>query len=439
MSAEISEELNLSRPGLLHPSYKYRKLVPIEGSSDVTLAVSQGNVSTFELPSGAMNLSKSYLTFTATPTAGGANNYNWEQVNCLAHIDSIEFLNRQGTSIFNIREVSHYTKLVWLAETKVDDFLTFPVSVGSHQNKLLHKINDTKSALKRADGQDYETAYIEPKQAEPGTVNAATPVLRAQIDLKMLYNTLCEQDIDIDFNETMIFKIYWNQANKILWYGTSATDPSAGAAQTAGALTLGSLSMYIAYEKNPEIIAKLKSQIMGDGVNILYQTYAVFKKNIPATGNVSVSCKLNRGHGISLRRIYSSIFNTTETYNNMYDHSNRSSGKLTSYNSSIDGQRLQEFTVNCGTSGQDYLINKAHLNGSLILSCGQYDNNWFHVDRFEEEVPLPVKNDENSQGIDLSLEKEYMFEFAAASAGNHYCFAIVQKLMRITKEGIQVI
>ena len=59
------------------PSYRFAKLYKTTGGQDITVGTSLQETE-FELPTRCMNLSRSKLRFTATPTAAGADpNFNW--------------------------------------------------------------------------------------------------------------------------------------------------------------------------------------------------------------------------------------------------------------------------------------------------------------------------------------------------------------------------
>ncbi len=71
-----STEINYSTTNSTHPIYKYLQILPQIRSQTVNLTAVGVQVTNFIILASVCNLSKSYITFTSTLPASGANNYN---------------------------------------------------------------------------------------------------------------------------------------------------------------------------------------------------------------------------------------------------------------------------------------------------------------------------------------------------------------------------
>jgi hypothetical protein len=92
-------------------------------------------------------------------------------------------------------------------------------------------------------------------------------------------------------------------------------------------------------QRNQEIINRVMAQYQS-GYNVL--TDFMWTRKVPLQGtSQSVILKLNRAHGMRLRRIYHSLFHGTESSNTAYDHS----AKVTSFYTQLNAQRLQDYDL----------------------------------------------------------------------------------------------
>jgi hypothetical protein len=88
--------------------------------------------------------------------------------------------------------------------------------------------------------------------------------------------------------------------------------------------------------------------------------------------------------------------------------------------------------------------------GSVIMTSNQYQYYWFWCDDFSNVKSATQKElggiseDNQLQGLDLTNERKYDIILNTNNAGsalnglNHYCFAITEKIMQITPNGILV-
>jgi len=115
--------------------------------------------------------------------------------------------------------------------------------------------------------------------------------------------------------------------------------------------------------------------------------------------------RFNRGHGIRLKKIFHSVFNSAETVSTStdnaagnirvrataYDNDNRfypATGgdgvvrpKVNTFYTMLDNERIQEFNLTCA-SFDDYKLLKDKLAESMIQSSDMYYYNWFWIEDF---------------------------------------------------------
>ncbi len=109
--------------------YKLSKLLPQSGQQNVTVSVSGGQESLFQIPARQVfNTSKSQLSFTYTiPVSAGAGIYQRAFMNCMPAIRQIQLYSTNGIYLCDLNFANNYTRVVWDPETSVNEFLTYIV------------------------------------------------------------------------------------------------------------------------------------------------------------------------------------------------------------------------------------------------------------------------------------------------------------------------
>src|SRR5438270_6369127 len=92
---QISSQLDYQKINYAHPTYKYNKIFSITGLQTQTISTAGGQENIFEIPVTAFNLAQSFLQFTVTATAAGANNANWFYNDVFATIRQIQLYKRR--------------------------------------------------------------------------------------------------------------------------------------------------------------------------------------------------------------------------------------------------------------------------------------------------------------------------------------------------------
>jgi len=468
-----ASQLNYRKDVFVHPSYRMTRVLPLSGSTIQTVNTTGGQETIFEIPVNAVNFAKSYLTFSfqiPPQTADNTAIRNYCFMDCFPHFRQLQLYTRSGIFICDLNEVANYTKVIWNAETKIENFLNNGLMVGinnagaastrtagaigagAHFNRnngavlsipAARLLGDTTTAASSAD-----VSYTEPRyvfQSVVGGDVAGLPSIlnfNVNIPFSMFKNTILSLDKDIYFGEIIILRAVWSPSVKIGFYNSgSATDFTNLAAALATNVSVSNINLYVAVEKNPELVNGLRALIASGGHNVLIPYVYTFKNSLPASTSQNVSLRFNRAHGSRLLKIYHTLFNGTESSVTAYDHNNINGVKCASYYTMLNNERLQEFNVDT-TSLDDWNLQKDSLKGSVLQTSNMFQYNWFHRDRWDG---LSLKDEESQSnletGLDLSVEQKWDIycTTATATAYNHYDFAVTQKMLTISSAGITVI
>ena len=207
--------------------------------------------------------------------------------------------------------------------------------------------------------------------------------------------------------------------------------------------TVTSIQLFLAIETNQDIAQQVREKKnSAEGLSVL-MPYVYGNKINLAAGSVSVSLKYSRANGLKLLKIYHMLSSNTETNGTVsYNTSNVAQAELTDFYSNLNNNRLQQFNVTCA-NGEDWMLLKNLLKGSLYVSQNVYKYNWVWIDDFSGSIsPLnesPVPDTDNfMKGIDLSSEQKWDIFMTTAAQLNHFTFSICQKMLVVNSSGIQI-
>ena len=249
--------------------------------------------------------------------------------------------------------------------------------------------------------------------------------------------------------------------------------PNAGSAVAVNTAALTNLALYIAVETDPIVTSQLINKVNGAGfvmtIPYVYCTKspvnvsAILGTAAPSTSSFSMQQRITRGYGHRLLRCYSAIFGAEGiTAGNMsimdnshafpntiadgatvmgvgsvtgFTTNQHSDLCLGGYNTTLDGIRLQDFTVSASDSTH-WLINEPYLRGSCILTLDQYKNQCCHVDSWTGK-PVCEEDDTIDNGLSLDADKTYgvsyqtLYNTSSSTQLNHYLFFVVQRVLAI--------
>lgn len=468
--AQIAPQLDFKKEEYAHPSYRFNRVLQMSGLTTETVTVAGGQEMRFEIPVSAVNLSRSYITFQFRVPAAPNPGMNNVFMDCFPHFSIVQLYTRTGIYICDLNEAANYTSVVYNAETKLSDFLceglmgrvagaaglpaTNPnlIGSGSHFQRSNLAVNPAGNRPAITTGAASAAANI--FYTEPAYVNRSVTieagggesVLNCNVcfPLNHYHNTIFATDKDIYFGEIVVMRIVWSPSIKIAYTNTVSANLTVGAAALTVSISVRDIALNIATEKNPEIVNQLQAQIAESKYSLLIP-YVITSKNSLTGTSQNVSLRFNRGHGRRLTKIYHTIFNSTESSNTAYDHNNVGTavtgiGRCASYYTLLDSSRLQEFDINCDVL-DDWNLVREELKGSVLQSSDIFKYNWFHRDRFDG-LTLESEGKINNYEVGLDLNQERRWDIYCTtvnSAFTHYNFAITQKLLTITPEGITCI
>lgn len=307
--------------------------------------------------------------------------------------------------------------------------------------------NNVGVTQKRYDNTTSQLIGTEPQYIEVGAVgnggNAGDLFGKVKIPLGMYKNTVLALDKDLYAGEILLLRIVWNGSNRIYFTGDSPNNPADAPVAGAGDVAISKLQLFVAMEKNMEIVNQLQNQVSTGGMSILIPYVHSYKTNLNG-GTQSVSLRFNRGHGIRLHKIYHSLFNSVDTINTAYDNSNVGSTKCSSFYTMLNSSRLQQFDIS-PAEYEDYMLLKDKLFSSVLQTSNVYQYNWCWIDDFSENInpdekSIMTKADNYETGLNLSLEQKWDIYITNANVAlNHLSFAVCQKLLTVGPSGISVL
>ena len=469
MSIVSSNQINYKTVEFAHPKYRFLQLFPQSGSQTQTQTGSGGQTTTIELPIGCYNLSKSIISFTVTPPqpSDGAK-ANFMIKDAVTAFRRVVLKNRAGQFICDLSEAQNYTNIVNKAETKLEDMLSYDIwANGRGQGQGLRAnnnsaISETTATVPSKDFGNQGTAngvvpsrpVIETQYVEPGVINVPNPVLQYRIPMSMFPNTIFSLDRDIFWGEILLVEFTWGSTNKVGWESIGVLNPAATALPFNGNVEITNLKFFACLEENPIIANECKAITeTTEGVNILHDFVYTSRQTIGMSSAAGIITRTNRSQGMTLKKIYTSIYKTVESVATSYDHSNLPligatlGNKIDTLFTTMDNRRLQDFNLLCSGpvgGGDDYMLLKEKLKGSCILDQDMYTRNWFFLDSWEEERPfsdMPIEEQNYMVGLDLSSEKDYQFNTTTQSTNPnlYFTYTIVQRMVNISPRGLTIL
>ena len=436
------KELDYTKYQMTHGSYQLTKTIQQTGYTTTTLTTSGGQESIFELSPKVYNFAESYLEFTATPVASGADFYNRINLDGLTFIRQITLYTRSGLFLADIPDVGNYMNMTMRRNFKIDDVQTWDKEGGKFEG--LRCSNVAAGSNYRYDGTTGTTAYLEPSYLRVGGKNTADPVINVQMNLNRIIHSIFSQDKDLYFGgEVLYLRIVWNPTTKIAFIGKSATDPTGDVAAYAGNIAITNLVLYMAVEQNQVIENEVRNKVLSaEGLNIVLPYVYQNKISLGGTSQ-NLSIKYSRAHGSKLLKIYWAPYSATESSNTTYDHDNLAGAKVSQFYTTVNNIRTSQFNYNC--DGDDYRMQRKRLQGSCILSSDEYYYNWVWIEDFTNnysmvDKPLKPAEDNYVDGMPLDMEVKYdVFTNTANANYNHYVYAICQKNLVINSSGISLV
>ena len=260
----------------------------------------------------------------------------------------------------------------------------------------------------------------------------------------------------------------------------SEFSPTNAAVATTLQPALSNLALYVSVETDPIITSQLINKVNTEGFSMTVPYVYCTKTPISVsaltaggadafkTSSFAMQQRITRGYGQRLLRCYSAIFgNETIAAGNQaagtgtlpktvsgdiaclqtqtvgFTINQHNDTALSAYNTSLDGIRLQDFTLS-GEDATHYLVNEPYLRGSCILNVEQYKNQCMHIDSWTGN-PICQEDDTVDNGISLDADKTYgvtyttLNNITSSSSFQHYLFFVVQRSLMIKGNQIMLV
>ena len=445
----FSEELVYSKGISSHGNYKYLRIVPIgSGGQSPTLSLTSTVQTQFELPNNVINLSKSKLCFDLNIGTQGAGICNNVHGNALSLIDRITLTSRSGTILADIPNCHIFGNMVSAVKTKYSDIVsrtpinTQSMTMGGHATVgtalALSQLTPVSDIVRCNGTANYHcpppavgpalafTPVSEPVVLFTAAANVANSI-SYQIELSAFKDTLMQINKNIYFDDNLLLTITWNSANKFS-FTTPLTASVANPVAQAVIPTLSGLYIYTACETDPTIISQLVSTVNA-GFSMVVPFVRGQKFASAASAGASMQQRISKSDCSTLLRTYFSIFTDVETSRDAYNHSD---ANILTYNTMMDGLRLQDFTLSVA-DGTAYLCNERNLQNSAMQSIKQYKQNFVHIDNWCGNAPC-INDDTLLNGLDLDTDRTWSVSTTTTNlALKYYMFYTTQKKLVISR------
>ena len=475
MSMHFSDELVYSKSVSAHGNYKYLRITPIGSSAqNPTLSLSSTTMTQFELPNNVVNLSKCKLCFDINLGYPGATtHFNNLYANALSLIYRITLTSRSGTILADIPNCHIFGNLVSSVNTKLSDLMarspplkttlapgvalaggyTVAQLAASTAASLLVSQANAVGDIVRCNGainMQLSAATIvapnvypavpytpntEPLNIYTGETDTGCSCQSYQIDLSAFKDTLMELNKNLYFGDNLVLTINWNSATKFAFTSAAVLASAVVPVALPTAPALSNLFLYTACETDPTIISQLVANVNSGEFSIITPFVYCQKYGAGASTSSSMQQRLNSSYGATLLRTYFGVFHNTETEGTAYNHND---GFITSYNTYMDGLRLQDFTLQPSDSTH-WLYNERNFKHSCLQSLQQYKSNFIHIDNWCGAPPCD-NDDSVLNGLSLDSDRTWSVQVITPSAAlKYYLFFTTQKRLVISKGVLSIV
>jgi hypothetical protein len=337
--------------------------IPLTGlqSSGVTLTGSVSQNLQHTIPDCVFNTDISSITYNYQVTAPAGTFFNaFEDTLGLELASSMRFGPSYGTNFVDITNTNIYSKIIPKIDASISQVQCLDDSNG------LHLPNGATNVLPvtftPAASNSYSLAATEafkaPTTDQPqyvrtpatGTAAAAVYNVSRVIPLGLLTGTLFSTKHDQYFGTSMILSMNTAPVSNFGFTTTSLSTGSAalaGAAPFTGTVTLSNIYLNLAVQKDPKIIDHFKS--LAHSGKLRYELpYTTMMSTTVSAGQGSANVNITSANGRKMKRIVNvaQLAAAPATGVGVYDISNFSGSKITSFSSQLSGMPLQRKSNN---------------------------------------------------------------------------------------------
>jgi hypothetical protein len=416
VSTSLGETIDYKLSSNKKSYYRHQKVVQNTGSEQLIIGASQ-QVTTFEIPVIALNLSKSYLNFRQTVPAQGAGQY----AHMFRHTvpwSRLELFTRSGTYLCDLNFAAEAMLAIQQRTKKIEDFH------GSYDNIL------TRQSLNE----------LNIRVEEISTANQPDNI-EWRIRFEELYETVLSLDKSLNFGEVLNLRITWKEAPAHGYQSDNAAAQAGTMTALTGNVTISNLALFVAGESNPDIVGALRETVAtGNMPPVLIPYTFVYKTNINNQTSQAVSTRFSRGHGSRLVKVMTLFNSGDETVNLRYD-ADLDPADFVSFYTLLNSRRTTEFDVVVADGVEDYQWMRAEQHKDLVVSLSP-DNNQ-DLFAWEDDWSNSNQASVNQEIAGLPLDDEIKYDLYVTATGatvskNYYTVGVCQRMLSITPSGVVV-
>jgi hypothetical protein len=204
----------------------------------------------------------------------------------------------------------------------------------------------------------------------------------------------------------------------------------------------------LAVEDNALLANSVRAKYEASGINVRTDYISAFR-NVCNTPLTNINLQIPQMAGTKLKRIMNCVYDSRETGGHTFSCHNLNGERITTYQTTIDSQTLQNAFVDCTFStgvkiaNSDYRENEKYVKDSVIQTIPMYQYNWVHIDSFDGDDSLKENHQNRDYGLDLDVPRNYLLQLNTPNAPNtnlaEYSFCILSRMLHIGKDGIMFV
>jgi len=454
---------------------KYKTLqVPLSNNSAISVApvTNTSQLLQWKLPAGVtFNLSRSSISYNILVDAPAAPDAMFAAVadDCFQIANQLSLVTAQGITVADVPFCNRYTKLADKYFTRHSEFMSranvdvsYPCRTANTDNpvrqipaaSITDNTYDLPAGAVKSSG---FVPYEEPRYYKFGAaVNGALALAKYQKLGDVGKGTLFEQDKDIYYGQEIYLNLQTAPVDSWAFRSGSKTAvvPPADAAalaaslNAAGKVSITNIMLNLAVEDNAILANSVRQKFETSGIK-LRTDYILAFRNVCNNTLTNINLQIPQMSGTKLKRIMNAVYDSRETGSNTFDCHNLNGEKISTYQTTIDSQTLQNAFVDCTFStglrigNSDYRENEKYVKDSVIQTIPMYQYNWTHIDSFDGDDSLKENHQNRDYGLDLDVPRNYLLQLNSpnATATNlaEYSFCILSRVLHIGKDGIMFV
>lgn len=416
----------------------------------------------FDLPNTVFNLSRSKIRWTLQLPAQGASQLGAVWTN-RPPIFSIVLRSRNGRKLCEIENFDKYWVQTAGPNADEKDFCTrgIPLTAASRalaltqeycsflnpSGELFSSVATDSSGSARVNnaGASDATTRLKSYQAQnqyiQGPANTAR-FIGMEIRLGDIAHSIWSVDRSLYSPDQLTIEIRWQQGNAFGFVATDNALANQGPLLVTPIIT--DLVMLLATERNQKARSQIMELVMTQGLKMVIPYPTVSTYALGTSTSTAVQHRVGRSFGSTLLRIYSSEYNTANAGTLHSNFNNIAGSKTSSFNTQLNGQRLQDDNLNVAESLQWQYISRL-LEGSAVTSMNDhmsmgaaFIDDWSAV---RQSLPDAKDDDMILSGLPLNdVDQVYTRNILTKSATDTTCCVstIAQRALLISREGTDI-